>query len=65
MLAFGVAAADVAGPMVERMQRAGTPVEIRDAQIAGIAVARRALLATRNVRHFAALGVRLVNPWHK
>jgi predicted nucleic acid-binding protein len=32
-------------------------------QIAGIAAARRATLATRNIRHFADLGVELIDPW--
>jgi hypothetical protein len=36
---------------------------MRDTQIAGIAIARRATLATRNVRHFADLSVRVVDPW--
>jgi hypothetical protein len=31
--------------------------------IAGIAIARRATLATRNTRHFADLPVSVVNPW--
>jgi len=38
-------------------------VEIRDVQIAGIAAARKATLATRNIRHFEGLGMALVNPW--
>lgn len=38
-------------------------VDMRDTQIAGIAVARRATLATRNVRHFADLQVPVVDPW--
>lgn len=33
-------------------------MEIRDAQIAGIAAARRATLTTRNASHFADLGMR-------
>lgn len=44
-------------------QRAGRPVDMRDTQIAGIAVARRATLATRNVRHFEGLSTPVVNPW--
>jgi predicted nucleic acid-binding protein len=32
-------------------------------QIAGIALARRATLATRNVRHFQDLNVPVVDPW--
>jgi predicted nucleic acid-binding protein len=36
---------------------------MRDTFIAGIALARRATLATRNVRHFDDLSVPVVNPW--
>jgi predicted nucleic acid-binding protein len=63
VLAFDSAAANAAGPVVARSQEAGRPIEIRDAQIAGIALARRATLATGNTRHFRGLGVRLVDPW--
>ena len=63
VLAFDVVAADTAGAVVARRQRVGKPVEIRDAQIAGIALARKATVATRNIRHFRNLGVRLVDPW--
>ena len=63
VLAFDTDAANAAGPVVSRRQRAGKSVEIRDAQIAGIALARKATLATRNVRHFKDLGVRLIDPW--
>lgn len=63
VLAFDRAAADAAGSAVARARRSGRPVEIRDAEIAGIALARRAMLATRNVKHFGPLGVRLVDPW--
>jgi hypothetical protein len=38
-------------------------VEIRDVQIAGIAKARKAMLANRDARHFAETGLPLVNPW--
>ncbi len=44
-------------------QRAGRIMDVRDIRIAGIALARRASLATRNVRHFADAGIALVNPW--
>jgi predicted nucleic acid-binding protein len=63
VVAFDVAAADAAGAVVARGQRAGKAVELRDAQIAGIALARRAPVATRNTRRFRGLGVRLVDPW--
>lgn len=63
VLAFDTAAANTAGVAVAAAQRRGRPVEIRDCQIAGIALARRATLATRNVRHFEPLGVTVIDPW--
>jgi predicted nucleic acid-binding protein len=62
---FDRAAAGAAGTIAASRQRAGRIVEIRDVQIAGIASARKATLATRNVRHFEDLGIQLVNPWHR
>jgi predicted nucleic acid-binding protein len=61
--AFDQRAAAAAGAIAATRQRAGRSVEIRDVQIAGIATARRATLATRNLRHFDGLGVSVVNPW--
>ncbi|MBI2961985.1 MAG: type II toxin-antitoxin system VapC family toxin [Betaproteobacteria bacterium] len=58
----GAAAAEAASLAAER-QKAGRPVDMRDTQIAGIALARRATLATRNVRHFGDLKVPVVDPW--
>jgi predicted nucleic acid-binding protein len=63
VLAFDTVAANAAGVAVAAAQRRGKSVEIRDCQIAGIALARRATLATRNVRHFEPLGVTVVDPW--
>jgi predicted nucleic acid-binding protein len=37
--------------------------ELRDSMIAGIALACRATLATRNVRNFDDLSVPVLNPW--
>lgn len=61
--AFDSAAADEAAKLAARRQRRGRPVDLRDTQIAGIALARRAALATGNVRHFDGLDVNVVNPW--
>ena len=58
----GAAAAEAASLAAER-QKAGRPVDMRDTQIAGIALARRATLATRNVRHFGDLKIPIVDPW--
>ncbi len=38
-------------------------VDMRDTFIAGIALARKATLATRNIKHFRELQVDVVNPW--
>ncbi len=56
------AAIEAAHIAAERKAR-GRPVDMRDTFIAGIVVARRATLATRNLRHFDDLPVNLVNPW--
>jgi predicted nucleic acid-binding protein len=60
---FDRAAAIEAGRIAAARQRTGLTMEVRDVEIAGIALARRASLATRNIRHFADLGVDLVDPW--
>lgn len=63
VLDFDSSAATEAAALAATRQRSGRPVDMRDTQIAGIALARRATLATRNVRHFADLRVALINPW--
>jgi predicted nucleic acid-binding protein len=63
VLDFDSAAATEAAALSAERQRIGRPVDMRDTQIAGIALARRATLATRNVRHFADLKVPIVDPW--
>ena len=63
VLDFDSAAATEAASLAAERQKAGRPVDMRDTQIAGIALARRATLATRNVRHFRDLKVPVVDPW--
>jgi len=63
VLSFDVAAANSAGAIAAAQRRAGRPVEIRDVQIAGIVRSQKAALATRNLRHFQGIDVRLVDPW--
>jgi predicted nucleic acid-binding protein len=63
ILPFERSAAQEAASVAARRRQVGRPVEIRDAQIAGIVAARRATLATRNTRHFTDLGIALVDPW--
>ena len=63
VLDFDATAAVSAAALAAQRRRAGRPVDMRDTQIAGIALARRATLATRNVRHFADSNVPVVDPW--
>lgn len=63
VLDFDAAAATAAATLAARRHKGGRPADMRDTQIAGIAVARHASLATRNVRHFADLPVPVVDPW--
>lgn len=56
------AARTFAGIAVERRLR-GRPITMFDAQIAAIARASGAALATRNTSDFQHCGIRLVNPW--
>ena len=63
VLAFDREAANAAARLAAIRRRLGRPVEIRDSQIAGIVAMRRATLATRNVRDFEGVDLRVVNPW--
>lgn len=63
VLDFDTGAAIEAAELAAQRQKAGRPVDIRDTQIAGIALARRATLATRNARHFADLTINVIDPW--
>ncbi|MGH6917120.1 MAG: type II toxin-antitoxin system VapC family toxin [Geminicoccaceae bacterium] len=63
ILPFEQSAARAAASIAARRRQEGRSIEIRDALIAGIASTRRATLATRNTRHFADLGIALMDPW--
>lgn len=63
VLPFDEPAAREAAALGAARQRAGRPVDLRDTQIAGIAVVRRATLATRNARHFGDLAIPIIDPW--
>jgi predicted nucleic acid-binding protein len=60
---FDAAAAQHAAILMASRHKEGRPVELRDTLIAGIALARHAALATRNINHFQDLPVPVVNPW--
>lgn len=44
---------------------AGRPVSLADCQIAAIAHSRGMAVATRNIRDFAGMGIKLIDPWTK
>jgi predicted nucleic acid-binding protein len=63
VLQFDYAAAEETALLMGARRRAGRIGDVRDSMIAGIALAQRATVATRNVRDFADLSVPVVNPW--
>ena len=52
-----------AAELMAQRKRVGRPAEVRDTMIAGIALANRATLATRNKQHFKDLPLSVINPW--
>jgi len=63
ILPFDEAAAR-AFPEIAALRRVrGRPISLFDAQIAAIAKANGATLATRNTADFEGCGIRLANPW--
>jgi predicted nucleic acid-binding protein len=63
VLDFDSIAADAAARLAAERRHTGRPIDLRDTLIAGIALARRATIATRNTRHFEGLDVPVVDPW--
>jgi len=63
ILPFDDNAAEAASLIAARRRQSGRPAEVRDTLIAGIVVAHGADFATRNVRHFQDLDVRVIDPW--
>ncbi|MFM1909142.1 MAG: hypothetical protein RLZZ591_2819 [Pseudomonadota bacterium] len=60
---FDADAATHAAKLAAHRKAQGHPVDMRDTFIAGIALARRATLATRNTKHFDDLTTPVINPW--
>ncbi len=63
VLLFDTNAAAQAAQLAADRKAGGRPIDMRDTFIAGIALAHKAILATRNIRHFSDLSVTVVNPW--
>lgn len=60
---FDTEAAQQAGALMASRKIQGRPRELRDTMIAGIALSRRATMATRNVRDFDDILATLIDPW--
>jgi len=63
ILPFDEEAALAAGELAAGRRRRGVTVDMRDTQIAGIAIAKRSSIATRNIKDFNGLSVSIINPW--
>jgi predicted nucleic acid-binding protein len=60
---FDDEAARLAANLTALRRKQGRVGELRDTMIAGIVLARRASLATRNFSHFSDISATVVNPW--
>jgi toxin FitB len=63
VLPFDTLAAEASASLAAVRRRQGRSGEFRGTMIAGIAISRRATLATRNIRHFADLPTPVIDPW--
>ena len=64
VIPFDSPAAKAYADIAARRRAAGRPIAEADCQIAAIARATNALVATRNVKDFDGCGIRLINPWN-
>ena len=60
---FDIDAAHEAAMLTVIRERRGRPQHVQDTMIAGIVLARRAALATRNLKHFSDLPGKVIDPW--
>ena len=63
VLAYDFLAAEHAAKLAAKRKLSGLNIELADTQIAGITLAHKAKLATRNIKHFVDVGIELINPW--
>jgi len=63
ILSFDTTAAPIYAQIAVARRLGGRPIAQIDAQIAAVARARGARLATRNVKDFEACGIELIDPW--
>lgn len=64
ILSFDESAAYFYGKIMIQRKQLGSPLSIPDGQIAAIASAHRASIATRNIRDFADCELELINPFN-
>ena len=60
---FDEEAARVTASLMASRQKKGTVGDLRDSMIAGVVLARKASLATRNTARFSDISATVVNPW--
>lgn len=64
ILPFDDLSALVYGKITGSAARRGQQISMADGLIAATALRYNAAIATRNIRHFAGLGIELFNPWN-
>jgi predicted nucleic acid-binding protein len=64
VIPFDADAAQQAASLMASRKIQGRPRDLRDTMIAGIVLARRATLATRNIAHFDDISTPLIDPWN-
>jgi toxin FitB len=64
ILPFDAEAAQEAASLTASRKMQGRPRDLRDTMIAGIVLARRTSLATRNLVHFDDISAPLIDPWN-
>jgi predicted nucleic acid-binding protein len=63
LIAFGHEDAMAFGELRARCEASGRPRPHDDLMIAAICKARKAPIATRDVKHFEGLGIEVIDPW--
>lgn len=64
VLLFDQSSSEQAAGLLLARRKKGYNVDMRDTFIAGIALAKKATIATRNIKHFSDLQVDVINPWY-
>lgn len=63
VIAIDAQIAEAAGALRAQSQLRGRPMEAMDALVAACAAETSAVLVTRNISDFAAIGISVFNPW--